>query len=51
VHVDSRGIQEALRNIYSANGLADELAGKTSRAKVVTKDGKRAEAKKVATPQ
>jgi hypothetical protein len=51
VHVDSRGIQEALRKIYVANALADELAGKTTRAKVVTKDGKRAEAKKVATPQ
>lgn len=27
VHVDSRGIQEALRNIYGASGLADELLG------------------------
>lgn len=27
VHVDSRGIQEALRTIYNATGLADELAG------------------------
>jgi hypothetical protein len=27
VHVDSRGIQEALRTIYGATGLADELAG------------------------
>ena len=27
VHVDSRGIQEALRAIYGANGLADELTG------------------------
>jgi Peptidase S46 len=51
VHVDSRGIQEALRKIYAANALADELAGKATRAKVVTKDGKRAEGKKVAAPQ
>ncbi len=27
VHVDSRGIIEALRNIYGANALADELTG------------------------
>jgi hypothetical protein len=27
VSVDSRGIIEALRNIYGANGLADELTG------------------------
>jgi len=27
VHVDSRGIQEALRTIYGANALADELMG------------------------
>jgi hypothetical protein len=27
VSVDSRGIQEALRNIYGASGLADELTG------------------------
>ena len=33
VHVDSRGIQEALRTIYNAPGLADELAG----AKAATK--------------
>jgi len=30
VHVDSRGIQEALRTIYGANGLADELTGANS---------------------
>jgi peptidase S46-like protein len=51
VHVDSRGITEALRKIYGAHALADELAGKSTAAKVVTKDGKRAEARKVATPQ
>jgi Peptidase S46 len=51
VHVDSRGITEALRKIYGADALADELAGKSTAAKVVTKDGKRAEARKVATPQ
>jgi hypothetical protein len=34
VSVDSRGIQEALRNIYGATGLADELMGtKASAAK------------------
>jgi hypothetical protein len=27
VSVDSRGIQEALRKIYGATGLADELSG------------------------
>jgi hypothetical protein len=27
IHVDSRGILEALRNIYNATRLADELAG------------------------
>lgn len=45
IHVDSRGILEALRNIYHANALADELVGKTG---TVTrkKDGKRAPAKK-----
>ena len=33
VHVDSRGIQEALRTVYGATALADELAGaKTSAA-------------------
>jgi hypothetical protein len=50
VHVDSRGIEEALRRIYGASELADELAGKAAAGKVVKKDGKRAEAKKVATP-
>ena len=34
VSVDSRGIQEALRKIYGANALADELSGaKTDAAK------------------
>jgi hypothetical protein len=28
IHVDSRGILEALRDIYGANSLADELTGK-----------------------
>jgi hypothetical protein len=31
IHVDSRGILEAVRNIYGASGLADELQGKTVR--------------------
>jgi hypothetical protein len=33
VSVDSRGIQEALREIYGANALADELLGRTEAAK------------------
>jgi hypothetical protein len=33
VHVDSRGIQEALRTIYSATALADELAGSKGEVK------------------
>jgi hypothetical protein len=32
VSVDSRGIQESLRKIYSAGALADELTGKTASA-------------------
>jgi hypothetical protein len=32
VHVDSRGIQEALRTIYGANALVDELVGMKSMA-------------------
>ena len=31
IHVDSRGILEAVRNIYGASTLADELQGKTAR--------------------
>jgi hypothetical protein len=31
ISVDARGIQEALRKIYGATGLADELVGKASR--------------------
>jgi hypothetical protein len=42
VHVDSRGIHEALRTIYGATALADELTGGQSAAR-------RAEAKKGAT--
>ena len=30
LHVDSRGILEALRNIYGATRLVDELEGKTA---------------------
>jgi hypothetical protein len=30
IHVDSRGILEALRHIYGADALADELTGKTT---------------------
>ena len=32
LHVDSRGIMEALRNIYGASRLADELEGKSAAA-------------------
>jgi len=37
VSVDARGIQEALRTIYGANALADELSGGKGQA---TKTGK-----------
>jgi hypothetical protein len=30
IQVDSRGILEALRNIYGAGSLADEIQGKTA---------------------
>jgi S1-C subfamily serine protease len=33
ISVDSRGIQEALRKIYGAGALADELSGNQSAAK------------------
>ena len=33
VHVDSRGIIEALRKIYGADALANELAGTKAAAK------------------
>ncbi len=33
LHVDSRGIMEALRHIYGADALADELTGKTKAVK------------------
>jgi hypothetical protein len=53
VHVDSRGIREALQTIYNATGLVNELTGKSSatNTKVQVKDGRRAKEKKVATPQ
>jgi Peptidase S46 len=51
VHVDSRGITEALRDIYGANALADELSGKSENAvsKVKAEQGKKA-SKKVSVP-
>jgi hypothetical protein len=36
VSVDSRGIQEALRNIYNANALADELLGTSGKGAKTT---------------
>jgi Peptidase S46 len=43
VHVDSRAILEALRKIYKANALADELTGKaTSAAKAKKSEAKAA---------
>jgi len=50
VHVDSRGIQEALRKIYGANGLSDELLGVKAGTVTKMKDGKRAKSKEVAAP-
>jgi hypothetical protein len=37
VHVDSRGIIEALRKVYGADALADELAGSKATAKALGK--------------
>ena len=37
VQVDSRGIIEALRNIYGADGLANELTGAKAAAKAAGK--------------
>jgi hypothetical protein len=55
LHVDSRGILEALRDIYHADALADELTGKPTAAAAgpVTrkKDGKGAQQKKKAPSQ
>jgi len=48
VHVDARGIQEALRNIYNAIGLADELLSAKS-GNMKMKDG-RIPAKEIAVP-
>jgi hypothetical protein len=45
VHVDSRGIQEALRTIYNAPALADELAGTKAATK---KTAEKASTKKAA---
>lgn len=51
VHVDSRGITEALRDIYGATELANELAGKSENAlaKVKAEQGKKA-SKKISVP-
>ena len=52
VHVDSRGIQEALRDIYGATGLADELTGKSvaGAARLNPRTGKHGSTK-IAVPQ
>jgi hypothetical protein len=42
VHVDSRGILEALRHIYGANGLADELTGQSAPSKTSAKKSNKA---------
>jgi hypothetical protein len=51
IHVDSRGIQEALRNIYGAYALAQELLGAKASAVTKAKDGKKAQSMQVATPE
>ncbi len=50
IHVDSRGIQEALRNIYGADALAQELLGAKASAITKVKDGKKAQSMEVAKP-
>ena len=51
IHVGSRGIQEALRNIYGAHALAQELLGTKASTVTKMKDGKKAQSMKVATPE
>src|SRR5438128_5632774 len=41
IHVGSRGIQEALRNIYGAHALAQELLGTKASTVTKMKDGKK----------
>jgi hypothetical protein len=51
ISVDSRGIEEALRKIYGATALADELTGEAkapSKAVRKMKDGKKAKSQQVA---
>jgi hypothetical protein len=50
VSVDSRGIIEALRNIYGATGLADELMAPSGKIVTIVKDGKKATTKTVTIP-
>jgi hypothetical protein len=47
VSVDSRGIIEALRTIYGAGPLADELMSPTDKIVTIVKDGKKATKKTV----
>ncbi len=50
VHVDSRGIIEALRDIYHADGLANELAGGISPARLLEPVKEKKERLKQAQP-
>lgn len=50
VSVDSRAIIEALRNIYGAGPLADELMATSGKIATIVKDGKKATTKSVTVP-
>jgi hypothetical protein len=50
VSVDSRGIIEALRKIYGATALADELMAPSGKIVTIVKDGKKATKKTVTVP-
>jgi Peptidase S46 len=50
VSVDSRSIIEALRNIYGATALADELMSPSGKTVTIVKDGKKATKKTVTVP-
>ncbi len=50
VTVDSRGIIEALRNVYGAGALADELMSPSGKVVTIMQDGKKATTKTVTAP-